>query len=119
MIERRLGHEEIAEDVGPEGLLELRFIDVAQVLLGMLLGGVVDEDIEPAPARDGLRHGIPAEILLADIAGDEQRLAAFGLDEPPGFFGVLVLFLVDDRHLRTLAREKDGAGAADAAVPAG
>ena len=48
MRQRRLGHEEHAEDVGAERLLELRVRRCPRGRLLMLLGGVVDEDVEPA-----------------------------------------------------------------------
>ena len=47
MRQRRLRQEEIAEDVGLERPLELVLGDVADVLVGVLLAGIVDEDVEP------------------------------------------------------------------------
>src|SRR5688500_5718258 len=82
----------------------------------MLLGGVVDEDIEPLEFLDGLLDRLLAEGLATDIAFDEMRLAALALDQAPGFLGIVVLFVVDDGDLRTFAGEQDGRRTADAGV---
>jgi hypothetical protein len=86
-----LGHEEHAKDIGLEGAPELFFGDVADVRVGMLLAGIVDEDVEAPKLFDGLRNGALAEILVADVAGDRDRAAAFLLDDLPGLGRVVML----------------------------
>src|SRR5690606_1420685 len=49
-----LGQVEHRVDVGLERALELFRGDVADVLVGMLLAGVVDQNVEPAPLADRL-----------------------------------------------------------------
>ena len=67
-----LRHVEIAEDVGAEGSLDLIGRDLLDLVLRMLLGGIVDEHVEPAEALDDLVDGGTAEIGIAHIAGDCQ-----------------------------------------------
>src|SRR5215203_4812929 len=119
MRQRRLGHEEIAEDVGSEGALDLLRRDLVDVLLRMLLGGVVDEDVEAAEAVDDLLDRLLAEAGVADVAGDGEAVAPLGLDEPLGLARVLALVQVHDGDVRALAGEQDRHGAADAGVAAG
>jgi hypothetical protein len=86
MIHRRLGQKEHPEDIGLEGSPELLFADVANVLVGVLLAGIVDEDVEAAELIDGLADRGLAKGLVADVAGDGERLAPFLLDDVPGLF---------------------------------
>ena len=117
--QRGLGHEELAEDVGPERALELLGGDLLDRILGVLLGGVVDQDLEMPELVHRLADGIAAEGFVADVAGDGQAAAALLLDPLAGLGGVLVLVQVDDGDVGALAGEGDGDGAADAAVAAG
>ncbi len=89
MLARRLHHEELREDVGLESAAELRLGDVANVLVGMLLAGIVDEDVEVAERFDHLIDRALAECLAADVAGDEQAAPALALDA----FGALGVFV--------------------------
>src|SRR5690606_22000128 len=66
-----LGHVEIAEQIGLEGLGQLFGGDVGEVLLDVLLGGVVDEDIELAELFDDLADHVVAEGLVGDVAADQ------------------------------------------------
>jgi hypothetical protein len=85
----------------------------------VLLGGIVDHDVQAAEAFDGARHRLPAERFRADVAVDEQMLLALGLDQPSSLLGVLVLVEIEDGDLGALARHSHGDGAPDAAVPTG
>ena len=67
-----LGHEEVAEDVGPERALELLLGDPGDVLDLVLLGGVVHQNVDAAEGRRRLLDGFPAEDLLADVARDGE-----------------------------------------------
>ena len=99
--------------------LQLLLGDVADVLVGMLLAGIVDEDVEPAELVDGLLDRALAEVLVADVAGDRDRLAAFLLDDLLGLRRIVMLAQIEDGDVGALAREQGGDRAADAAVGAG
>src|SRR6185369_3277653 len=107
------------EDVGLEGPLELLFGNVLDLLVRMLLPGIVDEDVEAAELVHHLLHGFLAEILVADVAGNRDRLAPFLLDDLLRELGVVVLAEVEDGDVGPLAGEEGGDGAADAAVSTG
>src|SRR5215211_87245 len=117
--ERRPGQVEDAEHVGAEGLLELVGADVLEPLLLVLLAGVVDEHVERTELRHGALHGLRAERLVADIAGDGYRASPLPLDERLRLLRILVLVEVGDRHVAALAGEENRHRAADPAVAAG
>ena len=85
----------------------------------MLLAGVVDEDVEPAQLVDRLLDRAFAERLVADIAGDGDRLAALLLDDVLGELGVLMFAKIEDSDVRALTRKQSRHCAADAAVRPG
>ena len=60
-----------------------------------------------------------AELFFADIAGQEDGVAALVLDEFARVVRILVLVEINDGYLCALTRHGDGDGAADAAVTAG
>ena len=93
--------------------------DIADILVRMLLTGIVDEDIEPAELVDGLLDRAIAEVLVADVTGDEDRFAAFLLDDLLRLLRVVMLAKIENRYVGALAREERSDGAADAAVRAG
>jgi hypothetical protein len=82
----------------------------------MLLGRVVDHHVELAELGDRLPDRVLAERLVADIAAEEDHLAALRLDQFGGILGVVVLFQIDDSEPGALAGEQHRDGAADAAV---
>ena len=115
----RLGHVEHAENVGLERPLQLRFGDVADVLVGMLLAGIVDEHVEPPELVDGFLDRALAETLVADVAGNGDRPASFLFDNVLGLGGIVVLAQVQDGDVGAFAREQGADRAANAAVAAG
>ena len=82
LAQRRLGHVEIAEDIGPEGALQLLRRNFQRRLDRVLLGGVVNKDIDAPEGRHRLVDDALAKALLADVAGEPDRLSALGLDQP-------------------------------------
>ena len=62
---------------------------------------------------------LPAEHLVADVAREQEALAALRLDQARGFLRVVVFLQIEDRDQRALARHRDRDRAADAAVAAG
>jgi hypothetical protein len=117
--QRGLDHEEHRVDVGLEGALKLLLADVEDVLVGVLLAGVVDEDVEPAELVHRLGDDRVAMGFLAKVAGYRDRAAALGLDDAPGLGGVVMLAQIGNGDVGALAREQGGDRAADAAVGAG
>src|SRR6185503_15538504 len=91
---------------------------VGDVLVGMLLAGIVDEQVESAELIDGLPDRTFAELLVADVAGDRDRPAPFLLDDLPGLGRIVVLAEIDDRDVRAFAGEQRRDRPADAAVRA-
>ncbi|MNN93652.1 hypothetical protein D3C81_2121410 [compost metagenome] len=71
MRQRGARNVEHREDVGPEGSFQLAGADVVQRILRMLLGGVVDQDVEPAVLLDGLGHHLVGMTHVGHIPGDD------------------------------------------------
>src|SRR5690606_23969361 len=85
----------------------------------VLLGGVVDEDVEPTELVDGLPDGVAAELGVCDVAPEQEGPPALLLDLRLDLLGVPVLLEVDDRDVGALLGEVHGHGPADAAVASG
>ena len=86
----------------------------------VLLGGVVDQDVEPAELLDRLLDAALAERLVADIARDlDARRGPRSRPARSVSSASLCSFEIDDRDVSALARHGDRDGAADAAVAAG
>ena len=114
-----LGHEEEAEDIGPERAFDLLGVDPAEIVGLVLLGGVVDQDVEAAELLHGCLDRIAAELLVSDVAGDLERAATLLLDRGHGLVGVLVLLEIDDGDLGAFPRHRHRDRAADAGIAAG
>ncbi len=82
--------------------------------LGNIAAGVVDEDVEPRERLDGLSHG----RNVGDVGDDGMRPAAGGADLGSTRFDVLARAR-EEPHFGAGLRERDRAGAADAAAGAG
>jgi len=95
------------ENVGAEGALQLLGADVLQPLLRVLLGGVVDQQVEPAQRADGAGDRVLAERLVADVAGNGDAAPALLLDQRLGRCGMFVLVQVDDREIGAFLGEAD------------
>ncbi len=80
---------------------------------------MVDDDIEAAELGERLLDELPAEFLLADIAGQRQTAPPGLLDQPFRLGRIGMLLQVGDDQIRPFAGEGDGHRAADAAVAAG
>ena len=119
VLQARARHVEVAEHVGAEGALELLGVELGRIVDLVLLGGVVHQDVDAAELLDGALDRLPAEHLVADVAGEQERLASLCLDQARGLLRVVVFFQIEDRDQRALARHRDRDRAADAAVAAG
>jgi hypothetical protein len=85
----------------------------------MLLGGIVNENVEPAKLFYRLLNRLLAERLVADVTRDENAPAAFLLDLEPRLIGISVLVQIEDRDIRPLLRKVNRDGAADSAIATG
>jgi hypothetical protein len=85
----------------------------------VLLGRVVDQDVQPAERGDRPADGLAAERLAPHVPGHPDSPDPTLLDQPDRLAGVAVLVQVDDGDARAFLRERDGHGAADAAVAPG
>ena len=114
-----LDQVEHREDIDLEGLQQLIRRDILDALLRILDSGVVHQHIQLAELVEGLLHGIPAELLVGDIAGDQQAAALVLLHQRFGLFGISVLIEIQDRHVRAFLGKGDRHGATDPAVATG
>jgi hypothetical protein len=85
--DERPGHVHL-EDAAPfvNGHLDERSVRIR--------GGVVDQDVEPAEARDCLRNGAGRGLRIGHVADDRKRLGACTLHE------------IEDRHLRPASQKR-------------
>src|SRR5688572_12531747 len=113
-----LGQIEHRKDVRSERTLELLGRDVRDLLLGMLFGRVVHEDVEATETLYDTSDRALAERLLADVPRDKQAPATLLFDETLRLLRVIVLVQVDDADIGALFRERDRDRAPDAAVAA-
>ena len=120
MRECRLAGVEQREDVRAERALELLGGDVLEALVGHLVGGVVDEDVDPAELGDRSLDDVAAIRLVGHVARQRDAGAFRILDEPQRRVRVVLLLgEVRDRDVGALARERQRYGSADAGVAAG
>src|SRR4051794_23736670 len=85
----------------------------------MLLAGVVDENVEPAEFVHGSVDDLLAELLVAEVAGDQNRAATFLLDDLLRLLCIVMFAEVGDGDVGAFASEQRGDSAADAAVRTG
>src|SRR5690606_28008724 len=117
--QRRPRHVDVAGDVGLQGALQLLVVDFLQRLAVLLVGGVVDQHVEPAEfLHRALDHAV-AEARIAHVAGDRDAAAPFLLDRSLGRTRVAMLAEVGDEDIRALAGEQHRHRAADAGIAAG
>jgi hypothetical protein len=86
----------------------------------LLIGCVVDEDVQAAQFGHGAGDGLFAERRIADVAGNQQSAAAFVADSLFSLSGVgLFDWQIDNGDVGAFAGKQDGHGATDARVAAG
>jgi len=113
--QRIFGHGKHLQDVALERALDIVEVNLGKVLAHDLLGGVVDEHVDNPKSLDMLVDGLLALLVVHQVAGDQQALAALLLDHLLGVLGVgLLLGEVDDADVGALAGVEDGNGTADA-----
>src|SRR5262245_60771405 len=114
--QRVLHHVKEAEDVGAERALDLRGLDLTNILGLVLLGDVVSPECRYARIYRVPCPRLTCRISPADVAGNQNRLASFTFHQFACLVGVLVFLEIDDRNLRALARHGARDGASDPAV---
>jgi len=119
MGKHRLGHIEHAVYIGAKRALKLVLADVQEAVLGMLLGGVIDEHVDMAEFTHDLPGYVPAEFRVPDVPRAGEAAAALALHDPFGVRCVLVLVEIDDGYVGPLGRKGNGHRPADAAVAPG
>src|SRR5437764_934827 len=82
----------------------------------MLLGSIVDQDIEATEIAHRQLDGLAAEGLVAHIAGDGEAAPAFLFHLTLGLLSVLMLVQVDDGDVGAFLGEEDRDRPADPAV---
>ncbi len=74
MGQRHLDEEEHREDIGPEGHDERALLDIGDGLLLVVLGSVVDEDIQLYDPRGRLGEDAAPDPARSPLAGDVEAV---------------------------------------------
>ncbi|MNW58950.1 hypothetical protein D3C74_368410 [compost metagenome] len=120
MLERGLRDPEQRIEVGLEHAVEVVRGDVRDRRPARHLEArVVDEHVQTAQAGDRVGDRVARHLLLAQVPGQQDDLAARLTHPARGLLGVLLLLgQVADRDVGALPREGDRDGPADARVAA-
>lgn len=111
-----LRHKEYRKDVGPERALELVGGDLLDSFLRMLLGGIINENIETAKLSHHTVDCVLAKSFLSNVPRDGHTSASFLFDQSFRLLRVFVFVQIDDGHVGALSGECDGDGTADSTV---
>ena len=115
-----LGHVEEGVDVGVEGELPLLLGEILDVLDHVLVGGVVDEDVDGTHLLESSVDNLLAVLLLLEVDLEQVALAAVCLDLLLCDLCVLLLDLeVGNQAVGALHGVQNGDGAANAGVASG
>src|SRR5690606_32162621 len=115
----RLGQQEHAEDIGAERLLPLFGGNIFELLLGVLLTRVVDQDVDPPPFSGHLLHHVLAEAFVGDVPCEGNHFAAGLADFLFGLARILMGVEVEQGDLGALPGEMHHDRPTDTAVCAG
>src|SRR5690348_12355862 len=80
---------------------------------------IVDENIDAAQLRYGLRDHCSALARVLDVARQQDSFSTGFRHQPLGLPGVLVLVKIGDQNVSALPGIRDGNGSADSAVATG
>ena len=80
---------------------------------------VIDEHVQPAKFLNSLGDRLIAELLVRDIAGDENAFSPFGFDLFFRYLRVVMFIEVCDGDIRAFPGKQNGHGPADAGITAG
>src|SRR5437868_14606617 len=112
----RLHHIEHREDVCTKGPFELLSCDVFDLFLGRLLGGIVDQDVEPPKFLHRFFNGLVAKLLVANVTCNEDCSLPFFRDRRLRVFGILMLLKIDDRYVCSFFCKQNRDGSSDPAI---
>ena len=113
-----LGEIEHRVDVHLEGQLPFLVTDIGDIFERCLVSGVVDENIDPSEILYGTGDHRPTVVGTAQVAGDQDGVASFGLDQSLHLMRVVVLVEIGDDDIGAFARIGERDRAADAAIRA-
>lgn len=114
------GHVEEGVDVGVEGELPLLLSEILDILDHVLVGSVVDKNVDGTHLLKGSIDNLLAVLLLLEIDLKQVALATVRLDLLLGNLCVLLLNLkVGDQAVGALHGVQDGNGATDTGVTSG
>jgi hypothetical protein len=115
-----LGHVEERMDVSSKSELPLLLGKILDILNHVLVGSVVDKNVDGTHLLKSGIDNFLAVLLLLEVALDQVALAAICLDLLLGLLCILLLdFEVGDQAVGALHGVQDGDGAADAGVASG
>jgi hypothetical protein len=82
----------------------------------MLLGSIIDQDIEASKHTNSLLDGLTAELFVTDIPGNQQTLLTFLLDLALSFLSIVMLIEIGNGDISALFGKSDSDGSADPAI---
>ena len=107
---------EIAEEVGSKRLDQLLRIDLLRAAGRVLLGRVIDQNVQAAELIDAGIHRPLAEVGVADISAQLQPTLTLRLHQCDGVIGIGLFVQIDNRHRRTLGGEMHRSRAANSGI---
>jgi len=119
MLERRFRHVEERKNVSAKSSLELGGTDIFDPLLRMLLGSVINQDVQPPKLKNRFLHSVLTKLFVAYISGYGQAATVFTRHQSFSFLGILMFIEVDNNYVRTFLRKGYSDCTADSAVSAG
>ena len=119
MRQHRFREEKHGENVRAKCSFELARRDFGDAFLRMLLGGVVDQNVDSTQLPFRLRNRRAAKTFIPDVPGNQNAAPSLRFHEPLGFPGVLVFLEVNYGNIRPFLRVEHRHGPADPAVAAG
>jgi hypothetical protein len=99
--------------------MQLFFRYVLDLLPGMLLGGIVHEDVQTAELFANVGDRFLAEFAILNLAWKEEAAPSLRFDKLPCLLRNALLLQINHRHVRAFPRKSDRHSAADPAIAAG
>lgn len=116
MRDRGAGEKERSIDIGSERSIPFCCADIADIGIGALEGGIVDEDVELPEVLDALAHEVGAVLFGGYVARKDKRSSLRPFDPAGRFIGILVLAKIRNDDICPFAGKCDGHGAADTRI---
>src|SRR5688572_4772794 len=119
MRKRRFDEVKKRKHVGAKSLLQLFGGNLEDTVLGMLLRGIVDDDIEMLKAFDRLCHNLLARCFFSYISSDQQTFTPFFFNQPFSLFCVVMFIEIDNCNVSPFLCHSNCGCSADAAITTG